>query len=119
MSKSNEAFWWSLFSAGGVLAALCMPVFVLITGFLIPKLVGGKEDPALVFYDMFSSMASKWPVRITLFAVIFFSLFHCAHRIRHTLMDLGLRHSTGLLAAICYLSALTWSVFAVLALIRL
>ncbi|MYG81195.1 MAG: hypothetical protein F4187_05235, partial [Gemmatimonadetes bacterium] len=33
---SGEAFWWALFSAGGVMAALFVPAFVIVTGFLLP-----------------------------------------------------------------------------------
>ncbi len=37
MKRSNEAFWWSLFAAGGVLAALFVPVLVVMTGFVLPS----------------------------------------------------------------------------------
>ncbi|MES4792526.1 MAG: fumarate reductase subunit D, partial [Chloroflexota bacterium] len=30
--RSNEAFWWSLFSAGGVISAFLLPITILITG---------------------------------------------------------------------------------------
>ena len=32
MKRSSEAFWWALFSAGGVMAALFVPAFVIVTG---------------------------------------------------------------------------------------
>ena len=37
MKRSSEAFWWALFSAGGVMAALFVPAFVIVTGFLLPR----------------------------------------------------------------------------------
>ena len=36
MKKSNEPIWWSLFSAGGMIAAMVFPILIIITGFLIP-----------------------------------------------------------------------------------
>ena len=36
MTYSREAFWWSLFSAGGVLAALFLPAIILVEGVLDP-----------------------------------------------------------------------------------
>ena len=91
---SSEAFWWALFSAGGVMAALFVPAFVLVTGFIAP---GDGDVAARV-----AAAVGWWPVRIVLFGVIGLSLFHCAHRIRHTLMDLGMRRASGLLRLPCY-----------------
>ena len=36
MTKTNEAFWWSLFSAGGVMSALCLPALIVATGLILP-----------------------------------------------------------------------------------
>ena len=36
MSKTNEVYWWTIFSMGGVLGAVFLPVFVLLTGFILP-----------------------------------------------------------------------------------
>ena len=36
MSRSNEPIWWSLFSAGGVVAAFLIPVTIVITAIAIP-----------------------------------------------------------------------------------
>ena len=103
MSRSNEAFWWSLFSAGGVLAALFVPALIVASGFLLPT-----SDPVIAseHYAQVHSAVAWWPVRIVLFLVIFLAFFHCAHRVRHTLMDLGLRHSEAPLMFVCYGGAL-------------
>ena len=90
---SSEAFWWALFSAGGVMAALFVPAFILATGFLLPSSDDVAEKAAAVWW---------WPVRVALFGIVALSLFHCAHRIRHTLMDLGMRRMGGFLKLICY-----------------
>ena len=34
--RSNEPLFWSLFSAGGMLAALLAPALIIVTGFLVP-----------------------------------------------------------------------------------
>ena len=108
MTRSNEAFWWSLFSAGGVLAALFMPVIIVVTGFALPFIHQADEES----YERLHQMLSSWLGWIFLVGLITMTFFHCAHRIRHTLMDLGLRHATKLLAVVCYGGAVAGSVVA-------
>ncbi len=99
MSKSNEAFWWSLFSAGGVMSALFIPAIILVTGFMLPTT---DSTRAVEHYEHVSSTVGWWPVSIVLLGVISLSMFHCVHRIRHVLMDFGLRRFDLLLMIICY-----------------
>ena len=106
---SGEAFWWALFSAGGVLAALFVPAFVIVTGFLLPT---GDEAVAAERASAFAQAVGWWPVKVALLGVITLSLFHCAHRIRHTLMDVGLRRHSGVLKLPCYGGALAASAWA-------
>ena len=94
---SREIFWWSLFSAGGVLSALVVPAMILATGFILPR--RGTDDEA---WEHVHAVMGWWPVRLALFVVLAFSFVHCAHRIRHVLMDLGLRGFGQLLAGACY-----------------
>ncbi len=108
MKHSGEAFWWALFSAGGVMAALFVPVLVVITGFLLPG--GGARSAAA--RTAFAQGVAWWPVKVLLFFVLALSLFHCAHRIRHTLMDLGMRGQARLLRFPCYGGALLGCVWA-------
>ncbi len=95
MHHSKEVFWWSLFSAGGVMAALFMPALMIATGVILPK-----SGPAA--YAQIHETVSFWPVRILLFVVLFLSFFHCGHRVKHILMDLGLRRASGALAVLSY-----------------
>ena len=94
--RSSEALWWVVFSVGGVLAALFVPAFVLVTGFALPS--GDVERGAAAL----ASALGWWPVEFALFGIVALSLFHCAHRIRHTLIDLGMRRYSGLLRLPCY-----------------
>ncbi len=109
MSKSHEAFWWSLFSAGGVVAALCVPALIVATGFVLPS---SDPDVAAARAAQLHGVVSIWPVRLGLLLVIFLSFFHCAHRVRHTLMDVGLRRVERPLMVVCYGGALAGTVVA-------
>jgi fumarate reductase subunit D len=100
MAKSRgEAFWWSLFSAGGVVAALLVPILVLIVGIVIPLGWGSAED---LSYDRLRALAAHPVSKLVLLAIFFFSFFHCAHRIRHTLYEVGFRAYQTPIALVCY-----------------
>jgi fumarate reductase subunit D len=115
MAKSNEAFFWSLFSAGGVMAALFIPALVLSTGFLLPT-----ADPvrAAERYTQVHSVVHHPITKLVLFGVIFLTFFHCAHRIQHTAKDIGLRPVGGLIAAVSYSGALIGSIIAAVLLFK-
>ncbi len=98
MKRTGEAFWWSLFAAGGVLAALFVPVLVVMTGLLLPR--AAQTTPER--YEQIRAAFGFWPVRILLVVVVALGFFHCVHRIRHVLMGLGLHSADRLLAVICY-----------------
>ena len=114
MSRSNEAFWWSLFSAGGVVSALFIPVFILMTGFILPFV---SADHVAATYRRLHLIVSWWPVRIVLFVVLFFTFFHCAHRIRHVLISVGVGMGRVPLAVLCYSGALAGAVATVIVLL--
>ena len=116
MKRSSEAFWWALFSAGGVMAALFVPAFVLVTGFLLPA---GDAAVAAERTAQFAAAVGWWPVKLALLGVLALSFIHCGHRIRHTLMDLGLRRFSGLLKLPCYGGALAATIWAAMLLWRI
>ena len=97
------------------MAALFVPAIILSTGFLLPT---DNAADAAVRYAQFHGTVGRWPVRLVLFAVIFLTFFHCAHRLRHTLIDLGLRRLSSLLAPICYSAALAGSIVAAIILVK-
>src|SRR5437763_16741504 len=94
MAKSNEPIWWSLFAAGGVVAALLVPITVILTGIAVPA--GWISERGL--YDLIHHPLT----RLYLFVVIWLSLFHGLHRTLLTLMDLGLKSLRPMLAVLCY-----------------
>ena len=102
MKKSTEPFWWALFSAGGVIAALFLPVHIFLNGLVIP--LAGIEAPR---YEAFLALVRHPLTRLYLFGLISLCLFHWAHRFRFTLYDgLQLKHLNQLIAVLCYGSAI-------------
>ena len=109
MRPSNEPFFWAMFSAGGVIIALLLPVLIVITGFVVPA--EGIE------FDQLDLLFNNVLVRLIILGVAFFSFVHAAHRLRHTLKDLGLRSVATPLAVLCYAAALAGTVWAALVVI--
>ena len=117
MRGSHEAFWWSLFSAGGVIAALLIPVLIFATG-LAPGFGWNVFEEAISFDEM-SGLLSHPLVKIVLFVGISLPLFHVVHRIRHLAMDLCLPVPKLPLAAVSYLAATVGTVLAAILLWRI
>lgn len=113
MAKSNKPIVWSLFAAGGTLAAFLAPVLVLL--FLLLAL---GHAPALLGYAQLHAFAAGWFGKLFLLAVITLFLWHAAHRLRVTLHDFGLRHDT-LVAVVVYLAAAAGTALALLYLLRI
>jgi fumarate reductase subunit D len=102
--SSNEAFWWSLFSAGGMVAALLVPVHIVLNGI--------AEPLGWVSVDHMRALVSHPLAKLYLFVLIALPFFHCAHRIRHTLYDTGLREYQTPIAVFCYGAAIIGTVAA-------
>jgi len=102
MLKTLTPLLWTLFSAGGMLAALLYPVHLLLTGFAIP--LGWVPAPN---HAALHDLVAHPLARLYLFALIALPLFHWAHRFRYTLYDgLQLKHLEALIAVLCYGTAL-------------
>jgi len=113
MAKSNEPIWWSLFSAGGVVAAFLIPIHIILTGIAWPL---GLLPAEALDYSRVQALMSHPIARLYCFVLISLPLFHWAHRFRFTLMDLGLHGMNTLLAVLCYGSAIAGTVAAALVL---
>ncbi len=106
--RSDEPFLWALFSAGGVVAALLLPVHVFLFGLAFP--LGWLDSPG---YDQILALAQHPLTRIYLFVLCSLPLFHWAHRFRYTLYDgLQVKHLNEVINALCYGGAVTGSVLA-------
>lgn len=107
--KTIEPFLWTLFSAGGVVAALVLPIHLLLFGIGFP--LGWLEPPS---YDGLVKLVHSPLVRLYLLVVCTLPLFHAAHRLRFTLYDgLQIKHLNELIIPVVYGGAVVGSVLAV------
>ncbi len=111
MGNKSETIWWSLFAAGGIVAGMLAPIAIIITGILVPAGVVTAEGLSAVVHHPLS--------RLVLAALISLSLFHGAHRILFTLIDLGLQQRRGTLSILLHGAAIAGTVLAIVVLIRL
>ncbi len=111
--KTMEPFWWSLFSAGGVVAAFLVPVHLFLHGLAIP--LGWVS----VSHARLLALVGQPLVKMYLFVLIALPLYHWAHRFRFVLEDLGLHGLRMPLAVLCYGSAILGTVATLWVLIRI
>ncbi len=109
MKRSNEPIFWSLFGAGGMLAALIGPALVFITGIAVPH--GLIFAPDTMSYANMHAFAQNWVGKIFLFAVVALFLWHAAHRIAILLHDFGV-HAVTVVKLFSYGFALVGTVVA-------
>jgi fumarate reductase subunit D len=79
-------FWWFMFSQGGVVAAMLIPVHVLAQGILGPLGIVPVVDR---HYDTWARVLGNPIVKLYLLVLIAVPFFHFAHRLRYLLVDLG------------------------------
>jgi fumarate reductase subunit D len=107
-TRTVEPFLWLLFSAGGVLAALALPVFMLLFGLAFP--LGWLSPPD---HNHMLAVLRHPLSRIAIFVLCTLALIHAAHRFRFTLYDgLQIKHLNELINPFCYGGALVGSVVA-------
>jgi len=102
-----EPFLWMLFSSGGMVAALMVPILLFLFGIAIPlDLLSPSPDHLLAVL--------RNPItRLVLFGLCVLALFHWAHRFRYTLYDgLQLKRYAALIVVLCYGGAVVGSVIA-------
>jgi fumarate reductase subunit D len=103
-----EPFVWLLFSGGGVVAALALPVLLFLFGIAFPLGWLPAPDHAHLLAVLRHPLT-----RLGLLAVCALSLIHAAHRLRFTVQHgLRLRHHDRPIATVCYGGALVGSAIA-------
>jgi fumarate reductase subunit D len=113
--KPIEPLLWSLFSAGGVLAALLVPVLLFLFGLAFP--LGWLTPPS---HAHLLRVLGHPLSRVVLFVLCLLALFHGAHRFRYTLYDgLQIKHLNEVINLVCYGGAIVGSVAAGYLLVRL
>lgn len=106
--RSNEPFLWSLFSAGGVVAAMLIPVLLFLFGLAFP--LGWLDAPS---YQGTLALFRHPVARLMLFVLCSLPLFHWAHRFRFTLYDgLQIKHLNEVIAVVCYGGAIAGTLLA-------
>ncbi|HEY7500543.1 MAG TPA: fumarate reductase subunit FrdD [Vicinamibacterales bacterium] len=114
-TRSVEPRLWILFSAGGVLSALAVPILALLFGLAYP--LGWLPPPD---YSHLLDLVSHPIARAGGFVLCALSLFHWAHRFRYTLYDgLQIKHLDELINLLCYGGAVAGTVWAALLFWRL
>jgi succinate dehydrogenase subunit D len=89
-----EPLWWILFGAGGFTACFFLPALLL--GILILGPLGTMPG---LSYEHAHLLASNPVSKLFLGVVITLVLWHCAHHLRHFILDLG-GHSLASVAAL-------------------
>ena len=106
--RSNEPFLWMLFSAGGVVAALLIPIQLFLFGLAFP--LGWLPAPS---YESLLALVAHPLTRLYLLVLCTLPLFHWAHRFRYTLYDgLQIKHLNELINTSCYGGAILGSILA-------
>jgi fumarate reductase subunit D len=109
IKRHPEPVLWMLFSAGGVLSGLLMPVVLLLFGIAFP--LGWLAAPT---HERVQPLIGHPISRLVLLSLCVLSLFHWAHRFRHTLYDgLQIKHLNELIALLSYGAAIAGSALAV------
>jgi fumarate reductase subunit D len=81
-----EALFWALFAQSAVLTALVVPAHILVQGVLAPLGIVPAFDQ---HYSTFASALSNWLVKLYLFIVFGATFWVFAHRVRYTLLEVG------------------------------
>ncbi len=103
-----EPFLWLLFSAGGVVAALVIPVLLLLFGLAFP--LGWLPPPS---HAHMLAVLGHPLSRVTIFVSCTLLLFHSAHRVRFTLYDaLQIKHLNELIVLVSYGAVLVGTIAA-------
>ncbi len=106
--RTNEPLLWSLFSAGGVVAAFLIPILLFLYGIVFP--LGLIDWPD---YQYTLELVRHPLTKLVLFMLCSLPLFHWAHRFRFTLYDgLQIKHLNEVIAVFCYGGALIGTVLA-------
>ena len=108
IQRHPEPLLWMLFSAGGVVSGMLMPILVFLFGIAFP--LGWLAAPS---HQQMAAVLANPLTRLVLFSLCALSLFHWAHRFRHTLYDgLQIKHLNEMIAILCYGSAVAGSIVA-------
>lgn len=113
MAVSHKPIIWSLFAAGGTVAAFVTPVMILVTGLAIAL---GLLPAEALAYDRVLAVLQHPIAKAVAMVLILLPAWHAAHRLRITAHDFGIR-ADGIVKNLCYGLAAVASVGALYALL--
>jgi len=102
MARSAKAVPWFLFAAGGSITAIVLPAMLFVTN--LAPVVGLFRDAFA--YETMHNFLSYWLVKLVVFGIIFFGLWHAAHRLRSCAHDFGLRQDEAVATVLYSLAAI-------------
>lgn len=103
--RTPEPLLWLLFSAGGTVTALVVPVLLFLFGIALP--LGWLPD---LDHAHLLSVVRHPLTKLVLFGLSVLALFHWAHRFRYTLYDgLRLKRLSPVIILLCYGGAVVGS----------
>jgi len=94
--RTIEPFWWALFAAGGMVAALLVPVHLFLHGLAVP--LGWIS----LSHSRMLALVAQPLIKVYLFVLIALPLYHWAHRFRFILEDIGLHALRAPIAVLFY-----------------
>jgi fumarate reductase subunit D len=113
----KEPVFWSLFSAGGFVAAILLPVHVAILG--IAFAAGWLPERALS-YDRVLDLVRHPLAKLYLWGIVSLPLYHWAHRFRFAVHhQFGIHGGKRLIAVTCYGIAVAGTVIAAVILLMI
>jgi len=112
----KEPFWWGMFSLGGVIAALLVPIHIFMAGLAVPL---GLLEPEVLSYEAMRQLVANPFVKLYLFVLVVLPLYHAAHRIRFSLYELGVREFRISMDFLCYGGALIGTVLTAYILLKI
>jgi len=107
---------WGLFSAGGFVAALLLPIHLAILGIAFGA---GWLPSGALSYDRIHHLVNNPLTKLYLLAVISLPLFHWAHRFRFAIHHQFGIHMRKLVALGCYGTAVAGTVVSAVILLRI
>ena len=112
-----EPMFWGLFSAGGFVAALLLPITVGILGIAFAS---GWLPMEALSYERVVDLVNHPIAKLYLLALVSLPLFHWAHRFRYTVHhQFGVHGLKRLVAGACYGTAIAGSALALIVLLRI
>ena len=91
--------YWAVFGPGGVIAALLIPVHIVVQGILGPLGIVPVVDR---HYDTWVNILGNPLVKLYLLVLIAVPFFHFMHRLRYLLVDLGVPAARGVPAQVVF-----------------